>query len=420
MRHPFALFSALLLLSLTSCQTTPDAFIRKKQLARAKPPAALNTPREAEDLTSPLETLRNTLGVPAIAAAVVDLDGPIAIGAAGIRKLDAQAPATISDKFHIGSCTKSMTAVLAARLVDAQSIQWDTTLAKTFPGYIYHMQPALKPVTLRMLLANRSGQSTEETNALILRVLSVPHTLTEQKALLLRDALNLKPIDNPGTATQPGVPYHYSNVGYFLAGMMLEASTAQPWQRLMREEVFLPMGLESAGFGPAAQPGFPDNPDQTWGHKFEAGKLIPVPPGPDADNPEIMGPAGTVHMNVQDFASYAQFHLQNLSGQPELITLASAQVLYEPYPGPPVPGKSLPGQKPATDIGYALGLVVFEHQTLGKVYFHTGSNTMNTAIFLIAPEKHVASVVMTNASKPDTQDALINYALALAMQYTAK
>jgi hypothetical protein len=111
---------------------------------------------------------------------------------------------------------------------------------------------------------------------------------------------------------------------------------------------------------------------------------------------------------------------------PILHLSASRQTLYEPYPGPPgppvppIPNHPLPGQKPGTTIGYALGIVVFQHETLGKVYFHSGSNTMNTAIFLIAPEKHIASVIMTNAAKPDPQDTLISQALALASQYATK
>ncbi len=439
MHKPLAILSAFLLL-LAGCQSTPDAFRKRKSKTQPEPIFPLPTERNPQNLSPELQALTHRLRLPGMAAAAVDIDGVIAIGAAGVRKADAIPSVTITDKFHIGSCTKSMTALLAARLVDAGFIKWDTTLAQTFPGYIYQMQPQLKPVTLRMLLANRSGQSSQDTNDLLLKVLSTPRPLMEQKAILTRGSLTLKPTllttTQPSTSphTQPTtlasatapatlpsesqIPYAYSNVGYFLAGSMLEATTGQSWSKLMETDIFAPLGLESAGFGPGAQPGFGDAPDQPWGHRLENDRLIPVAPGPDADNPEILGPAGAIHMDVQDFASYAQFHLTNLRNQVELITPESAHMLYEPFPGPPLPNdKKLPGQKPGSDIGYALGMVVFDHETLGRVWFHTGSNNMNSAIFLIAPTKNIAAVVMTNAARPDTQDALIAYAILLAQQH---
>jgi CubicO group peptidase (beta-lactamase class C family) len=432
MHKPFAILIALALLA-AGCQSPPDAFRQHKAKSQPEPIFALTTQRTPQDLTPELQTFLKTHELPAIAAASVDLDGVIAVGVAGQRKIDAPASVSLDDKFHIGSCTQSMTALLAARLVDAGFIKWNTTLAQTYPGYVYHMQPQLKPITLRMLLAHRSGQSTQETNDLFMKICATPRPLLTQKALITRAALDLKPSlipaaqpatgkanSQPTTPFGQNIPFAYSNLGYFLAAGMLEASTGQFWPKLMQNDVFAPLGLESAGFGPPAQSTIPDAPDQTWSHKWENGRLIPIPPGPDADNPEAMSPAGTVHMNVGDFASYAQFHLTNLMGQYELLTPQSAQMLYAPYPGPPITGRTVPGQKPGTDIGYAMGMVVFDHESLGRVWFHTGSNTMNTAIFVIVPSKNIAAVVMTNAAKPDTQDALLNYALNLAQQHATK
>src|SRR5687768_11163487 len=70
------------------------------------------------DLNSLLEPLRETNRLPALAAAVVRRAKMIGVGAIGLRRAGRSARVTVRDKFHIGSCTKSMTAALAAMLVE--------------------------------------------------------------------------------------------------------------------------------------------------------------------------------------------------------------------------------------------------------------------------------------------------------------
>ena len=56
---------------------------------------------------------------PALAAAVVRDGKIVALGASGVRKAGDKTAVTVNDKFHLGSCTKSMMAVLAALMVEA-------------------------------------------------------------------------------------------------------------------------------------------------------------------------------------------------------------------------------------------------------------------------------------------------------------
>src|SRR5919106_6729772 len=57
--------------------------------------------------------------LPALAAAVVKDGKVVAVGAVGTRKAGAQIPVTVNDRFHLGSDTKAMTALLAAMFVEA-------------------------------------------------------------------------------------------------------------------------------------------------------------------------------------------------------------------------------------------------------------------------------------------------------------
>ena len=83
--------------------------------------------------TQTLETIRKKYDFPALAVVVVK-DGKICDRAAvGVRKLGDPTPVTINDQFHIGSCTKSMTATLAAMFIEENKLRWDTTIAEVFP-----------------------------------------------------------------------------------------------------------------------------------------------------------------------------------------------------------------------------------------------------------------------------------------------
>ena len=95
--------------------------------------------------------------LPALAAAVVQDGKIIASGAVGTRRAGAAIPVTINDRFHIGSDTKAMTALLAAMLVEENKLRWDSTVAEVFPELSATMNPGLRGVTLEQLLSHTSG-----------------------------------------------------------------------------------------------------------------------------------------------------------------------------------------------------------------------------------------------------------------------
>src|SRR4051794_5116389 len=77
-----------------------------------------------DDLASLLEPIRREYHLPALAAAVVRGDRVVGAAAVGVRELGKEAKVMLDDRFHIGSCTKTMTAMLIARLVDQGKLTW--------------------------------------------------------------------------------------------------------------------------------------------------------------------------------------------------------------------------------------------------------------------------------------------------------
>ncbi len=112
---------------------------------------------------------------------------------------------------------------------------------------------------------------------------------------------------------------------------MLEEVTGDAWEDLMQRELFAPLGMASTGFGPPGSPGV--GPDEPRGHLRENGEWVPLSPGPDADNPRAIGPSGTVHSAMADYALYMAAHLAGARGADGLVTAATFTKLHEPAPG---------------------------------------------------------------------------------------
>ena len=94
-------------------------------------------------------------------------------------------------------------------------------------------------------------------------------------------------------------------MGYVMVGAMLEKVSGKSWEELVIEKIFVPLRLRTAGFGPQSSLGMIDAP---LPHKIVDGKIKPMMAGITADNPLFIGPAGTVHMSLQDFARWASWN----------------------------------------------------------------------------------------------------------------
>lgn len=92
-------------------------------LGGAMPAAA--QPAAPASLDAMLTPYLARYGLPALAGAVVREGRVIAAGAVGTRRAGAQIPVALTDRFHIGSCTKAMTALLAGILVDQGRLRWE-------------------------------------------------------------------------------------------------------------------------------------------------------------------------------------------------------------------------------------------------------------------------------------------------------
>ena len=339
-------------------------------------------------VTEILEPIRQKYGVPAIAGAIVTVDGLKTSGVVGVRKAGTAIQATIDDQWHLGSDTKAMTAVLVARLVERKLMRWDQTVAETFPELKIH--PDAQVITITHLVNHRAGLAAN----LLWGKISQTGSIAEQRMEAVRQGLAEKPRNPIGSV------YEYSNLGYVIVGAMIERVTKSSWEKELRKEVFEPLGMKSAGFGGIGTSG---KIDQPWGHDK---KDKPVwSNGPTADNPQVIGPAGVVNCSLEDWSRFIADQLRGSAGMAALLEKESYAFLHTP----PFGGE------------YAYGWVVAQRDWGGgTVLTHAGCNTMNYAVAWLAPKRQFGVIVCINQGDDDAGKACDEAAGRLIELYLQK
>ncbi len=323
-----------------------------------------------DDVSEKLEAIRKEAGIPALGGAAI-VDGELkALGVVGLRKAGGEEPVTVDDKWHIGSCTKSMTATLAATFVEEGKLKWTTTIGEIL-GKEMDVREDYRDVTLATLLTNRSGIPGKAPRT----VWSKAWQGTGKADLMKRRKDYAEAMLGEKPEFKPGTDYAYSNSGFIVVGAMLEQLTGKLWEDLMKERIFEPLKMTSAGFGSAATIG---KEDQPWGHHSVK---LPQKPGVKADNPDVLGPAGTVHISLRDLARYVKMHATHEVGpvlkKPETFTFLQT--------------------KGEGNKDYACGWIVLERGwAKGPALMHNGSNTMNYCVIWMAPERKFGGIAVSN------------------------
>lgn len=251
---------------------------------------ALAAEPEPRDLSEKVENLRGKYNLPACAAAIVQKGKITAIGASGLRRTDRDVQVTIEDIWSIGSCTKSMTATVVGMLVDSGKVAWETRVPAALPRFACNR--GWREVTVWDLVTHRSGLGQvwfPENNPVF-----APLLPGEQREAFVRSLVS-QPLPGP-----PGKSA-YSNAGYTILGEVIERLSGENYEKMLRECIFKPLNLESAGFG---APAGVDRPNQPYGHRRKDDRLLPVEPSAQSISP-LLAPAASVHMSLTDFARYA-------------------------------------------------------------------------------------------------------------------
>ncbi len=303
---------------------------------------------------------------PALAAGIVTREGLGWAGVRGVRRAGGEAAARLEDRWHLGSNTKAMTAAVFGRLVEQGRARWAMPLTEAIPGLTF--DPAWAGTTLDDLMRHRAGllDGPLVNQAWLIAAHADQRPLPEQRAEFAARALSTPPAG-------PAGQFAYGNGNYILLGAAIEAITGEAWETVMAAELYAPLGLASAGFG--APRG-----EAPWGHRGG----VAVDPAGFADNPPALGPAGTAHMSLTD---YARFVAAMMGGAPDWLSDGTRRHLLTAAAGSP----------PAYAAGWGVSAAPWAGVGgPGPTISHNGSNTMWFATVLAAPERGLGFIALCN------------------------
>jgi D-alanyl-D-alanine carboxypeptidase len=336
--------------------------------------------QEAEFVIS-LEEICSRYKLPSLGAVMFNQESVLRLAVVGTRKINSQVHAELNDVYHLGSLSKSFTATLAARLVEAKRIAWDSTVGETLSST--PMRREFRDVTLEMLLSHRAGLIPNPPHSTGFDA-NVAYEIARDT--YLSTALKSAPVRKPGTG------FIYSNAGYVTAAIMLERVCGESWETLVTKEVFKPLGLQTASVGvdwpieSITQPC--PHLEQRAFILFGTRSLKALEPTRSAGNSPALNGADNVRCTLEDLAHYAQAHLQGHFSDSSFLSRASFERLHT---------------DPTGKSSYALGWSVFGE---GRLLTHDGSNTLNYARLLMSLERKRGLAIVTNCGGVGAQAAM--------------
>jgi CubicO group peptidase (beta-lactamase class C family) len=305
-------------------------------------------------------------------------DGKLEVGVDGLRQVGDTTSVTESDRWLVGSIGKSMTSTMVATLIDEGKLNWDSTLGDILKDV--PMKAAYKQVTVEQLMRHRGGipQDMNFTGATVARIAGTLTDPTAIRASYVKDILSREPIGKPDQRMA------YSNAGYAILGYIAEYVTKRPYEQLMKERVFQPIGMSSAICGMPGAEGMPSSKGQPHGH-FPS-KDGPKPGKLGGPLTRMAAPAGGgIACSIGDLAKFAAWHLKGFLGEtvPGLST-KSIQRLHTP---------------PDTESSlerYAAGWQMDTEATPSEMHTHNGSDGTFRAEMAFWPKEKLVVVAIVN------------------------
>ena len=169
-------------------------------------------------------------GVPGFALAVVTEDRVVHVR--GFGEADASGRAVTGDTpFVTGSSGKAFTALAVMQLVDAGKVDLDAPVRRYVPELRIADRADMDRISVRHLLQHTSGFASEAGGPLL-------RSAADGSSL---DAI--AEVRDEMLVSRPGRVWHYSNVNYVLAGLVVERASGEPFARYMSRHVFAPLGM---------------------------------------------------------------------------------------------------------------------------------------------------------------------------------
>jgi D-alanyl-D-alanine carboxypeptidase len=323
-----------------------------------------------------------TGAAPVAPGAAAYVEGPRGAwsGAAGLADVEARRQMRPEERFRLQSVSKAWTATVLLQLVDEGRLALDDTVEERLPGLL----PDGSRITVRRLLNHTSGLIDTSDVALdpVGYLDRIADPALRARLLRLKDSLEADPtlsfsprrwIELAAALplrSEPGSEFHYSNIGYEVAGEVAAAVGGEELAALYERWIIEPLGLESAAYDPRG----PIEGPHATGYALVAGN------GP-TDATELtggVGAAGGIVANARDEARF-------------LVALMRGELLE--------PEQLRAMLTPPRELGSGYGLGLGEAATsCGPAYNHNGAGAGFKTSVLVSRDGGRVAVLLLNGN----------------------
>ena len=175
--------------------------------------------------------------LPALSIALVDDQKLVWARGFGFADRDRKKLATSDTVYRVGSVSKTFTDLAIMQLAEQGTIDIDAPVTRYVPDF-KPQNPFDKPVTLRMLMAHRSG---------LIREPPIGNYFQDDAQSLEKTVACLNGIP---LVHEPGSKTKYSNAAIAVVGQVLEKARKQHYAKSIRERVLEPLGMKHSDFEP--------------------------------------------------------------------------------------------------------------------------------------------------------------------------
>lgn len=224
--------------------------------------------------------------------ATIGREGTIHADAAGVANAETGEPLRTDSRVHVGSIAKTVLAAGVLRLATTRHLDLDAPVDRYLPALRFNNPWPDHPVRVRHLLDHTAGLDDMRLWQLFS---TQPTPDTPLVEAFTRNPAVLR------IRSRPGSQFSYSNMGFALAGMVIEAVTRERYERWLDREVLQPLGMRDSTFGFTTQGGPTADPRLAWGHHDLATPALAMP--------AYLRPAGQFTTTARDLAAFGAFLL---------------------------------------------------------------------------------------------------------------
>lgn len=383
------------------------------------------------DLATLEESIRSDTASPAMAIAMLH-DGKVESVASGAREVGKDGKVTAEDTFSIGSVGKPLCSTVIGKLIEMGKLRWDETLAEALPNT--PMKDAYKDVTIEQILHHRGGipQEMGMRRPDVLRVVNGETDRIKIRENYAREILAKDPIGKPNEK------FAYSNGGYQLLGHIAELTMGKPYEALVKEYIFTPLGMTHSYTGidtlPTARPLGHINPDGPQGGPGGPGGNVVKQSGPPKWEPmDMNGPieilfapaGGGMFASAADLVKFGEMHMNGLNGKDGLLKAATIQRLHQGIPEgleAESPSDVKPSYAPSPDTPqlYACGWGIESLPGTEPMHTHNGSNGTMRAQLAIFPKAGVVVAAFVNCGGEMEPSPPLQACLAIGQRFAKR